>query len=309
MAHVDACLTSVLNQTYENYEVIFVDNKSTDGSLEYVKGKFPSLIFVANQSNLGYAGGINSGLAHASGELIAPLNTDTEVAPDWLAIMVEFLDSNPGTAAVTPKILLFDQRNKINAKGLKIHITGLGFCRQLYKTDDNATAPERVAGISGCSYLVRGRLLEEMGGAPAEYFMGNDDVVVSWLLNLMGYDIFCVPQARVYHKYRLKMTPEKFLRSEKGRQELILSSLRPLTLLVCLPILFAVEFLMIVYGLTKGKPYVKAKLGALASVWRERENWRQKRKRYQQLRRISDLALLRRLSWNLEWGQLLQVTK
>jgi len=304
MLHLDACISSVLKQSYTNFEVIFVDNNSSDGSLEYARSKFPDLIFVVNDKNLGYAGGINAGLAYATGEYIAPLNIDTEVAPNWLGAMVAFLDENPQAGAVTPKILLFDDRTKINALGLNIHITGLGFCRGLGKEDDNSVIPEKVSGVSGCSYLIRRQLLEQMGGAPGWCFMGNDDVIVSWLLRLMGYEIYCLPESIVFHKYSLKMSPEKLFRLEKNRQTLLLSTLQPLTLLACLPILVAIELIIVAYTLAKGRSYIEAKFSAFSSIWKERDSIKQKRVQYRQLRKASDFQLLKRLSMNLEWKQL-----
>ncbi|OGN96614.1 MAG: hypothetical protein A2Z77_01220 [Chloroflexi bacterium RBG_13_51_36] len=304
MPHLDACISSVLKQSYTDFEVILVDNNSSDGSLEYARSKFPHLTFVTNNENLGYAGGINSGLAHAGGEYVAPLNVDTEVAPDWLGAMVTFLDEHPQAGAVTPKVLLFGDRTKINALGLNIHIAGLGFCRGLGKKDDNSIIAENVPGVSGCSYLVRHQLLEQMGGAPGWCFMGNDDVIVSWLLRLMGYELYCLPESVVFHKYSLKMNPEKLYRLEKNRHILLLSTLKPLTLLVCLPVFLAIDFMIITYGLVKGRSYVRAKFAALASLWRERSDIRQRRGRYQLLREVSDLALFRRLNWNLAWAQL-----
>jgi hypothetical protein len=304
MLHLDVCVPSVLKQSYTDFEVIFVDNDSTDGSLEYARGKFPDLIFVANNENLGYAGGINSGLAHAAGEYIAPLNIDTEVAPNWLGAMVAFLDEHPQAGAVTPKILLFDDRTRINALGLNIHITGLGFCRRLGKRDDNSLIAENVPGVSGCSYLIRRQLLEQMGGAPGWCFMGNDDVIVSWLLRLMGHEIHYLPESVVFHKYSLKMSPEKLLRLEKNRHILLSSTLKPLTLLACLPVLLAIDVMTIGYSLIKGPSYVRAKFAALASLWRERSSIKQRRAQYRPLRRISDFRLFRDLKLTLEWGQI-----
>ena len=134
--------------------------------------------------------------------------------------------------------------------------------------------------------------------------MSNDDVIVSWLLRLMGYELYCLPESIVFHKYSLKMNPEKLFRLEKNRQILLLSTLKPLTLIACLPILLAIELMIIVYGLAKGSSYIKAKFDALASLWRERSNIKQKRDQYQSLREVSDLTLFRRLSWNLAWAQL-----
>jgi GT2 family glycosyltransferase len=309
MPHLDACISSVLKQSHTNFEVIFVDNNSSDGSLEYARSKFPNLIFVTNNENLGYAGGINAGLAHATGEYIAPLNIDTEVTPNWLGSMVSFLDENPHAGAITPKVLLFEDRTKINALGLNIHVTGLGFCRSLGKDDDILVIPENVPGVSGCSYLIRRQLLEQMGGAPGWCFMGNDDVIVSWLLRLMGYEVYCLPESIVFHKYSLKMNPEKLFRLEKNRQTLLLSTLKPLTLLICLPILLAIELMILVYSLARGRLYIRAKFDALASLWRERSNIKRMRAQYQLLRKISDFALFRRLNWNLEWTQLLHTVR
>jgi GT2 family glycosyltransferase len=304
MPHLDVCISSILKQSYTNFEIIFVDNNSGDGSLEYTQSKFPNLTFAANDHNLGYAGGINSGLARASGDYIAPLNIDTEVVPNWLRTMVAFLDENPQAGAVTPKVLLFDDRTKINALGLDIHITGLGFCRGLGQKDDNSLTPKNVPGVSGCSYLIRRRLLEQMGGAPGWCFMGNDDVIVSWLLRLMGYELYYLPESVVFHKYSLKMDPEKLFRLEKNRQTLLLSTLKPLTSLVCLPVFLAIELMIITYSLAKGGSYIRAKSRALASLWRERITIKQRRDQYQLLRKVSDFTLLRRLNWNLAWTQL-----
>jgi GT2 family glycosyltransferase len=304
MPHLDACISSVLKQSYKNFELIFVDNNSSDGSLDYAQSKFPNLTFVVNDQNLGYAGGINRGLTHATGNYIAPLNIDTEVAPNWLGTMVAFLNENPQAGAVTPRVLLFDNRTRINALGLNIHITGLGFCRGLGKEANSSIIPENVPGVSGCSYLIRRQLLERMGGAPGWCFMGNDDVIVSWLLRLMGYEIYYLPESVVFHKYSLKMDPEKLFRLEKNRHILLLSTLKPLTLVVCLPVLLAIEFMIIVYTLAKGPSYIKAKARALASLWRERSDIKQRRAQYQPLRKISDFRLFKKLKLTLEWRQI-----
>ena len=303
MSHLDTCISSVLKQSYKNIEVIFVDNNSSDGSLQYAQNKFPNLIFVVNDKNLGYAGGINSGLTHASGDYIAPLNIDTEVAPNWLGTMVAFLDENPQAGAVTPKVLLFNDRTKINALGLNIHITGLGFCRGLGKKDDISITPENVSGVSGCSYLIKRKILEEMGGAPQECFMGNDDVIVSWLLRLMGYEIYCVPEAIVYHKYKLKLNPDKLYSLEKNRQALLLYSLKPSTIVMYFPIMAAVEVLIIGYALLRGKAYLKAKFSSLRSLSTDRNYIREKRIQVQKIRRISDFRLFKNLKLTLEWRQ------
>lgn len=304
MQHIDTCISSVLKQNHVEFELIFVDNASTDDSMSYTRSKFPDLIFVARDTNTGYAGGINSGLARATGEYIAPLNIDTEVAPNWLNSMVRFLDNNPSVGAVTPKALLSDRRDRVNGEGSNIHVSGLGFCRRLNRKDNGADRPQRVPGVLGCSYVIRRQILESMGGAPDWCFMGNDDVVVSWLLRLMGHEVYCLPESIIFHQYRLRMDPDKLYLLERNRQMLLLSTLRPYTLLAGLPVLLTLELMILGYCLVKGRSYVGAKIRAYASAWRERRAIRRRRGQYQSLRRISDIAFLRRLSWNLAWDQL-----
>ncbi len=310
MPHIEACIPSLLKQTYPNFEVIFVDNQSTDGSLDYARQKFPNLKIVASEVNLGYAGGINKGLAYANGEYIAPLNIDTEVDQNWLANMVRFLNENPEVGAVTPKILLFHDRNRINALGLSIHLTGVNFVRAPNEDSKNySNSPLKVAGVSGCSYLIRREILDRMGGAPEECFMGNDDVVLSWTINLMGYEMYCIPQAIVYHKYQLRMNPEKLFLLERNRQAMLLSSIKPLTFVVCFPVFALTELLVMGYCILKGRAYVLAKLRALFSAYRNMRNLKERRARIQELRRISDFQLFKRLQLNYEWHQLLQILK
>ena len=304
IAYLDACVSAVLRQQFDSYEVILVDNASTDGSLEYMRHKYPYLVFVENRENSGYAGGVNSGLAIANGDYISPLNMDTEAEPGWLANMVEYLERHPQAGAVCPKVLIHGKQPVINCTGLNVHFSGLGFCRQLHQPDRPDSRPQKVKGISGCSYLIRRDLFTRMGGAPAYCFMYNDDVVISWLLALMGYDIYCLPSSVIYHRYRLSMTPEKFFHLEKNRLYLILSTFKWPTLLVLSPLLIIIEAMIIAYSIVKGWPYPRSKLGAYLATFKERREIGGLRRFYAGLRRVSDFTLLSKLSWNLEWRQL-----
>jgi GT2 family glycosyltransferase len=297
--YIDACISSILNQKFTNYEVIFVDNASTDSSLQYSKQKFPNLIFVNPGSNTGYAGGINAALPFCSGEYIAPINMDTEVAQDWLSPMVDFMDKNPEVGAVNP--------DRYNSKGLDVHLTGIGFCRKLLRKDNHSKTPEKVTGITGCSYMIRRNILDRMGGVPQECYMYYDDVTISWLVTLMDYELYCIPEAVVYHKYALAMNPFKYYLLEKGRHELLLTTLKLSTLILFSPLFLAVEVLLFCYGVVKGWVFFHSKMRAYGAIWICRKEIKQRRLRYFQLKKISDFALMKRLRWNMSWGQLLQI--
>ncbi len=310
MPHLETCISSILNQTHPNFEIILVDNGSTDGSLDYARRRFPQLTIVANSKNLGYAGGINTGLKCATGDYIAPLNIDTEVDENWLAPIVKFIDENPAVAAVTPKILLYHDRTTVNALGLNLHITGLGFARGLNEKDGKfPDMPMKVASVSGCSYLIRREILEQTSGLNNDNFMYYDDVALSWTVNLMGYEIYCIPQSIVYHKYSLKMTPEKLFNLEYGRLNMLVCSFKSLTVIVCLPIFALTELLIMGYCILRGRKYISAKLRALISVLKNIRQLRRRRSEIQRLRKISDFRLFRRLQLNYEWGQIFRILR
>ena len=93
---LDKCLSSLLNTDYANFEILFVDNNSTDDSVEYVMKKFndPRIRIIRLEKNYGYAGAVNRALKHAKGEFIAVLNNDVIVNKDWLKHIITFLSSN-----------------------------------------------------------------------------------------------------------------------------------------------------------------------------------------------------------------------
>lgn len=310
MPYLETCLRSVIAQSYPDFQVILVDNNSSDGSLAYARERFPDLLIAANEKNLGYSAGVNSGIACSRGDYIAPLNVDTEVEQNWLAPMVEFMDANPDVGAVTPKSLLYRNRNKVGVMGLDVHITGLGFVRGLNKQDSSLSQePFPVAAISGCSFLIRREIVERMGGLNEDNFMYYDDVDLSWMVNLMGYEIYCIPQSIVYHEYELKMTPQKMFWLEYGRLSSLLCYLKPPTLIVLLPALVFTEALIMGYCLIRGPRHSWAKLRAGTAVLRNLRGIMRRRRQAQRLRKLSDFQLLRRFELNYEWGQVLHILK
>ena len=310
MPYIESCLRSILKQDFAHFEVILVDNKSSDGSLEYVRRMFPDLLVVANEKNLGYTRAINSGISHAKGKYIAPLNVDTEVAKNWLSAMVEFMDANPDAGAVTPNSLLYKDRSKVGVQRLNIHITGLGFVRGLNRQNSESPGePFQVAGVSGCSFIIRREIVERMGGLNEDNFMYYDDVDLSWVVNLMGCKIYCVLQSVVYHEYELKMTPQKMFWLEHGRSNALLCYMKPLTLVALLPLLMITEALIMGYCVIRGPKYIWAKLKAWLLVARDMRSLLRRRGQVQRLRKLSDFQLIKRFKLNYEWGQVFHILR
>lgn len=297
-----SCIQTVLNNEVDK-EVILVDNGSTDGSLQEAEEKFGSqLSAVVRNGNIGYAGGINSALNITKGKYIAPLNADTVVSHDWLEIMLSYMESRDKVGAVTPLILIASGKmmGKVNAMGGSTHISGFNFCRNLYQRVDVTQLAHSVPSVSGCSYLVRKEILDRIGGVPDFYPMSADDVALSWMVRLMGYDIYCVPSSVVYHDWQLQMSSRKFEAIENNRHAM-LGMLDSSTLVVLSPVLLLMEILVTMYAMTKG--YMKARNRTLA----EMSNAMWLGNQYRKYKTVNDWKTLKAMRLNLEWNQLLKV--
>ena len=308
-AHLSECLDSLAAQQYRDYEVLVVDNNSNDGSPEIVREHFPDVGLIYSPDNLGYSGAVNLALSKAVGRYIAVLNMDAMVAPDWLEPLVTQLDTDPQVGAVTPKILLYHDPERINALGQNVHITALGFNRAYNHPDQPGMKPFKVSGLHGAAFLIRRDLLDRMGGMNKDCFLYHEDVDLSWLVQLMGYDIFCVPASTVRHKYVLKMDTQKLFYLERNRVAMLLTNLGWWTLLLILPFLLLTELMMASYCFIKGPSFVQAKLRSFGWIWQRRGHIRERRNLVRSLRHRSDWQVIAGLHLMYEWDQLVTLGK
>lgn len=306
MAYLPECLGALTRQRYPNLELLMVDCRSSDGSVAYVLEHFPGVTVLPSERNLGYAGAVNFALPFASGAYVAVLNMDAIVDPAWLEPLVALLEAHADVGAVTPKILLYDRPAYVNALGQNIHITALGFNRGYNQPDrPERTAPFQVAGLHGAAFVIRRDLLERMDGMNEACFLYHEDVDLSWMTRLMGYEIYCVPSAVVHHKYTLKMEAQKLFYLERNRVAMLLTNLRWRTLALIAPFLLLTELMMLAYCLLKGPAFLYAKLRSFAWIWGQRERIRRRRAIVGSLRRRSDWQIIAGLNLMYEWDQLL----
>jgi len=199
-----SCLESVKAQTYPNMETILVDNASTDGSAEYIKNLFSDLHVIINRENMGYGGGNNRGIREAKGRYIFILNSDTEIEKDCLELLWECIETNKNIGVTTPKILLYDRRDTIDAAGLTIYLDGLSIGRGRLEPQEKYCRREEVFFGSGCASLFRREMLEEISLFDEGFFAYAEDTDLGWRANLAGWKAYYVPEAIVYHHHSKK---------------------------------------------------------------------------------------------------------
>ncbi len=194
-------LDSLAAQTYPNYEVIVVDNASTDESVALIAREYPWVRQVLLDENRGLTGGVNAGIAVARGEIIALLNNDAEADPTWLAELARALEEHPEAGAAASKMLLYDRRDVLNSAGDFYTVAGEPGNRGVWERDEGQY-DEGGYVFSGCGGAVayRRAMLAHIGLFDEDLFMYCEDVDLGWRAQLAGYKTIFVPQARVYHR-------------------------------------------------------------------------------------------------------------
>ena len=227
--HLDVCLRSVFSQTYNNFQVIFVDNNSDDDSVKFVTENFSQTRVIKNKKNYGFAEGNNIGIRQALHnkdiKYIVTLNNDTEVHPDWLKYMVETAANNRKIGAVSSKMLFFDQRNIIDSAGDFLLSGSLKTVTRGYREEDMGqyNKTEECFSARAGAALYRRQMLEEIvldnEYFDSHYFAYVEDTDLSIRARLAGWKILYEPRAVVYHKVAAttKKISYEFRRYQSGR--------------------------------------------------------------------------------------------
>lgn len=198
--YLEKCLSSLASQTYEDFEVIVVDNASTDGSVDYLKAQFSWARIVKNEKNLGFAGGTNSGIRQARGDYILTLNNDTQVDRCFLECLVKPMLSDKSIGMCASKMLLSDGR--INSAGICISRSGAAWDRGMFEPNDGQyDCLEEVLGPCAGAALYRKKMLDEIGLFDEDFFLYMEDVDLAFRAKLAGWKCIYVPEAVVHHHH------------------------------------------------------------------------------------------------------------
>lgn len=252
------CLESIYGQTYHNFELILVDNGSTDGSVQFIKEKFPDTILIENKENLGFAVANNQGIEISKGKYIALLNNDTVVDRDWLKNLVTAAESSSeNTGMWAGKILSLENPHIIDSVGgLIISNDGIAKGRGRLERDIGQYDREEEVFIpSACAALYRKRMFDEVGLFDEDFFAYCEDTDLGLRARLAGWKTISAPKAVVYHHYSGttgKYTSIKAYLVERNHIWLAIKNF-PLSKLLFLPLYTFWRYLMQVYGIFRKK--------------------------------------------------------
>lgn len=212
--YLEQFLPALVGSMPADAEVIVADSASTDGSMDMLSEKFPSVRQIRLDRNYGFTGGYNRAFKAvrdlpeaADLDYFLLINSDIEVPPGWLEPLVAWMDGHPDCAACGPKLRSYFQKDTFEyagAAGGCLDRFGFPFCRgrvlrRVERDNGQYDSPADVLWVTGACLLVRKRAYEAMGGLDDRFFAHMEEIDLCWRLQLEGCKVTVVPQSVVYH--------------------------------------------------------------------------------------------------------------
>lgn len=240
---------SVYAQTYKNFEVIMVDNNSSDGSVEFTRKNFPQVKIIENKENSGYAGGNNLGLKESQGEYIAITNNDITLEKDLLEKLIGAYSEIPNLGAVQPMFKLMYDKGNLDACGSFWTNTGLNYHYGIYKDSSlpiyNKNFP--VYSLKGVFMLIPRHIIDKIGLFDEDFWCYFEETDFCHRVWLAGYECWYYPKSFLYHHLGGTSTkkPSSMVQyhSFKNRLCSYLKNLGGWEMLKILPVYFSMNFI------------------------------------------------------------------
>lgn len=201
---LEQCLPTLAAQSFRDFEVIVVDNGSTDGSAAWLAEAWPAVRVMALPENVGFAAGNNVGIRAAVGRYVITLNNDTRVAPHWLAALVEAAEA-PDVGMVASKMVQWQHPDRLDSAGIEVDWAGVAWNRSWGEPAETAVAPADIFGPCAGAALYRRDMLKGIGLFDDSFFIFYEDVDLAWRAQRAGWRCRFAPDALVYHWHSAAM--------------------------------------------------------------------------------------------------------
>lgn len=205
-SYLEQFLPSVLEHS-ENVQIVVADNGSNDDSITFMKEHYPAVTLLELPDNYGFCGGYNRALKQIEATYYVLLNSDVEVAPEWLTPLVDWLKADDKHAVCQPKMLAYHQKSHFEHAGGAggfIDYLGYPFCRgrifNITEEDQgqyNDTIP--IFWATGACFAIKASLYHQMGGLDELFFAHMEEIDLCWRLQRAGYTIGYCGNSKVYH--------------------------------------------------------------------------------------------------------------
>ena len=201
------CLDSLYQSSYKKFEIIIVDNASSDKSVEEIQSVYKDIKIIKSLKNLGYAGGCNLGAKNANGKYLLFLNNDTILDIDCVKFLIPRLESNSKIASVQPKIKNLKNKSYFDYAGasggfmdyLVFPFTRGRIFNTIEKDEAQYDTPIKIFWASGAGFLTKQNIFDKLSGFDENLFAHMEEIDYHWKSYLAGYQVWSEPSAILYH--------------------------------------------------------------------------------------------------------------
>ena len=288
------CLDGLRGQTFPRFSTILVDNGSSDGSVDFVRRRYPEITVIPLPRNMGFCAGNNAALQRVKGEYVALINNDAIPSPDWLKNLVAALDACPRAGFAASRMLLPGSPAIIDRAGDAYTWAGAGLLRGRGQRAEAYSRRAWVFGACAGAAMYRSRMLDDIGWFDEDFFLLYEDVDLSFRAQLKGYRCLYVPESIVRHAPSSTLGHDSPVSVYYGHRNLewvyiknLPAGLIAMTLVPHAVYVMASFFFFLATG--RGRAFVNSKKDALKGLGR----MLRKRRRIQRERSVDSRTILR----------------
>ena len=199
IAFLDSVLASLEGQTLSNFEVILVDNGSTDGSCSFVTANYPWVHLIELSENFGFCGAVNAGIRAAKAPDVLLLNNDTEVKEDFVEEMLAAIRRHKNAFSCGARMVQYHDRDRLDDVGNYYCALGWSFARGRGKDIHAYETEDKIFSACAGAAIYRKKIIEKIGYFDEEHFAYLEDTDIGYRARIYGYENWYAPKAIVYH--------------------------------------------------------------------------------------------------------------
>lgn len=193
------CIDAILRQSNHNFEIIVVDNGSTDGSAAFIAESYPQVVLVSLAKNHGFTGGNIQGLCHAKGRYVALVNNDAILPCDWLQLMIDAFNTDAQIGFCSSRIVIAGT-NQIDSAGDTFTTAFTGTKIGELHNMEEFTERRYIPGACAAAVIYKREMLDDIGFLDDEFFLNHEDTDLNLRAWLAGWKCLYVPEAVVEHR-------------------------------------------------------------------------------------------------------------
>ncbi len=199
LTYLKTCLASLDRQTRKDFDILIVDNGSTDGSREWVTERYPNIKVLPLDKNYGFCVAVNRGICAAATPYVILLNNDTEVEPGFVEALLAAIKGSGSVFSCQAKMMDFKNRGQMDDAGDLYCALGWSFARGKGQAEQKYSHPMEIFSACAGAAIYRRDVFDEIGLFDEKHFAYLEDVDLGYRARIYGYVNCFAPEARVYH--------------------------------------------------------------------------------------------------------------